>query len=148
MPTAEGKLDAKDGLGITVRTEVRSNEGKTLDEFYIAEVVDETEMQGIVGDDAKLDTLEIRSIQKITEHTGGSHFGGATVNGSIVRNTVVDMDSGDYEPHVSLVNVGVKLSGILNVFAPFVRPLVAERLKKAADKDFARVGRLRDGKIP
>jgi hypothetical protein len=136
-PTADGKVDAKDGIGITVRTEVRSNQGKTLEAFYISEVVDETEMQGIVADDAKLDSLEIRSIQRIKETAGGSAFGGSTVTGSIVRNTVVDMRTGQYDPHVSLVNVGVKLSGIVNLLAPFVRPLVAERLKKAADKDFA-----------
>jgi hypothetical protein len=136
-PTADGKVNAKDGIGITVRSEVRSNQGKTLEQFFQTEVVDETELQGIVDDDAKLDTLEIRSIQEITEHAGGSAFGGSTVNGTIVRNTVVDMDTGDYQPHVTLVNVGVKLSGVLGIFAPFIRPLVAQRLKTAADKDFA-----------
>ena len=136
-PTLEGKVDAKDGIGITVRTEVRSNQGKTLEEFYETEVVDDTELQGIVADDAKLDTLEIRSIQEIKESVGGSAFGGSMVRGSVVRNTVVDMRTGQYQPHVSLVNVGVKLSGILGVFAPFIQGQVAQRLKAAADKDFA-----------
>ena len=136
-PTLEGKVDAKDGIGITVRTEVRSNQGKTLEEFYETEAVDDTEIQGIVADDAKLDTLEIRSIQEIKESAGGSAFGGSIVRGSVVRNTVVDMRTGQYQPHVSLVNVGVKLSGILNILAPFIQGQVSQRLKAAADKDFA-----------
>ena len=136
-PTLEGKVDAKDGIGVTVRTEVRSNQGKSLEEFYETEVVDDTELQGIVADDAKLDTLEIRSIQEIKESAGGSAFGGSIVRGSVVRNTVVDMRTGQYQPHVSLVNVGVKLSGILGVLAPFIQGQVSQRLKAAADKDFA-----------
>lgn len=134
-PTVEGKLDAKDSIGITVRTEVR--QGNTLEEFYSTEVTDETEMQGIVADDAKLDTLEIRSIQEIKERAGGSIWGGSEVKGTIVRNTVVDMRTGEYRPTVVPINVGVTLSGVLRLFAPFIQPLVAERLKRAADKDFA-----------
>jgi hypothetical protein len=137
-PTPEGKLDATDGIGITVRSELRSNQGKTLDEYYIIEVADETEMQGIVADDAKLDTLEIRSIEDVTEKAGGSIWGGSIVKGSIVRNTVVDMRTGQYDPHVTVVSVGVVLSGILNIFSPAIRPMVADRLKKSADKGFAK----------
>jgi hypothetical protein len=137
-PTAEGKLDATDGIGITVRSELRSNQGKTLDEYYIIEVDDSTEMQGIVADDAKLDTLEIRSIEDVTEKAGGSIWGGSIVKGSIVRNTVVDMRTGQYDPHVTVVSVGVVLSGILNIFSPAIRPLVADRLRKSADRGFAK----------
>jgi hypothetical protein len=137
-PTAEGKLDATDGIGVKVRSEVRSNNGKTLEEFYEIEVVDDTEMQGIVADDAKLDTLEIRSIEDITEKAGGSIWGGSIIKGSIVRNTVVNMRTGEYDPHVTVVNVGVVLSGVLGIFTPAIRPLVAQRLKASADKGFAK----------
>jgi hypothetical protein len=136
-PSAAGKLLATDGIGITVRSEVRSNNGKTLDEYFVYEVADDTEMQGIVADDAKLDTLEIRSIEDVTEKAGGSIWGGSIVHGSIVRNTVVDMRTGHYEPHVSVVSVGIVLSGVLKVFTGAIRPQVAERLKKAADEGFA-----------
>ncbi|HEY1284562.1 MAG TPA: hypothetical protein VGF04_00600 [Solirubrobacterales bacterium] len=137
-PTSEGKVNATDGIGITIQTEFRSNNGKTLEEYFIYEVADDTDpLQGIVADDAKLDTLEIKSIEDVTEKAGGSVFGGSVVHASIVRNTVVDMRTGEYDPHVSLVNVGVVLGGVLRIFQPFVQPLVAERLKKAADKGFA-----------
>jgi hypothetical protein len=137
-PTADGKVNATDSIGIAVQTEFRSNNGKTLDEYFIYEVADETDpLQGLVADDAKLDKLEIKSIEKITEKAGGSSFGGSIVNGSIVRNTVVDMRTGQYEPHVTLVSVGVKLSGVLSILAPALRPAVATRLKAAADKGFA-----------
>lgn len=137
-PTADGKVDAVDSVGITVQTEFRSDNGKTLDEYFIYEVADESDpLQGIVGDDAKLDTLEIKSIEDVTEKAGGSIFGGSIVHGSIVRNTVVDMRTGAYDPHVTLVNVGVTLAGVLNVLSPLIRSQVAERLKIAADKGFA-----------
>ena len=137
-PTAEGKVNATDSIGIAVQTEFRSNNGKTLDEYFIYEVADETDpLQGLVADDAKLDKLEIKSIEKVTEKAGGSSFGGSIVNGSIVRNTVVDMRTGQYEPHVTLVTVGIKLSGVLSILAPALRPAVAARLKAAADKGFA-----------
>lgn len=137
-PTAEGKVNATDSIGVAVQTEFRSNNGKTLDEYFIYEVADETDpLQGLVGDDAKLDKLEIKGIEKVTEKAGGSSFGGSIVNGSIVRNTVVDMRTGQYEPHVTVVSVGVKLSGILSILAPALRPAVATRLKAAADKGFA-----------
>lgn len=137
-PSAEGKVDATDSVGITIQTEFRSNNGKQLDEYFIYEVADETDpLQGIVADDAKLDQLEIKSIEEVTEKAGGSIFGGSIVNGSIVRNTVVNMRTGAYEPHVTVVSVGVVLSGVLRIFTPFVRPRVAERLKRAADAGFA-----------
>jgi hypothetical protein len=137
-PTADGKVDAVDSVGITVQTEFRSDNGKTLDEYFIYEVADESDpLQGMVGDDAKLDTLEIKSIEDVTEKAGGSIFGGSIVHGSIVRNTVVDMRTGAYDPHVTLVNVGVTLAGVLNVLSPLIRSQVAERLKAAADKGFA-----------
>lgn len=137
-PSADGKVDAVDSVGITVQTEFRSNNGKTLDEYFIYEVADESDpLQGRVGDDAKLDELEIKSIEDITEKAGGSIFGGSIIHGSIVRNTVVNMRTGDYDPHVTVVNVGVVLSGVLNLLSPVIRPQVAERLKEAADKGFA-----------
>jgi hypothetical protein len=142
-PGADGKLDATDGIGITIHTEVRSNNGKHLDEYFTFEVADDTEMQGIVGDDAKLDTLEIRSIQKINEKAAGSVIGdvvwaGSEVNATIVRNTVVDMRTGEYRPTVVPINVGVALGGILRLFPTGpTQQAVAERLKKSADKDFA-----------
>lgn len=137
-PTADGKVNATDSIGIAIQTEFRSNNGKTLDEYFIYEVADETDpLQGLVADDAKLDKLEIKSIEKVTEKAGGSSFGGSIVNGSIVRNTVVDMRTGQYEPQVTLVSVGVKLSGVLSILAPALRPAVATRLKAAADKGFA-----------
>jgi len=49
----------------------------------------------------------------------------------------VNMRTGAYDPHVTVVNVGVALSGVLNVLSPLIRPQVAERLKAAADKGFA-----------
>lgn len=137
-PNADGKVDAVDSVGITVQTEFRSNNGKTLDEYFIYEVADESDpLQGRVGDDAKLDELEIKSIEDITEKAGGSIFGGSIVHGSIVRNTVVNMRTGAYDPHVTVVNVGVVLSGVLNLLSPVIRPQIAERLKAAADKGFA-----------
>jgi hypothetical protein len=137
-PSADGKVDATDSVGIAIQTEFRSNNGKQLDEYFIYEVADETDpLQGTVGDDAKLEELEIKGIEEITEKAGGSVFGGSIVNGSIVRNTVVNMRTGAYEPHVTVVSVGVVLSGILRIFTPLVRPQVAERLKRAADAGFA-----------
>jgi len=138
-PGADGKVDATDGLGITVRSELRSNGGKTLDEYYIYEVADDTELQGIVGDDAKLDTLEIRSIEEVTEKAWQPILGGLVAHGTIVRNTVVDMRAKPpaYRPSVTVINVGAVLSGLRSLFPGTVREGVTERLKKAADKGFA-----------
>jgi hypothetical protein len=136
-PTADGKVDAKDGIGIKVRTEFRSDGGKTLDQYYVVDVEDETELQGIVADDAKLDSLEIRSIEKVTEAAGGSIWGGSIVKGTIVRNTVVDMRTGKYNPSVTVIGVGATLSGALNLLAGPVAKAVAVRLKESADKGFA-----------
>lgn len=136
-PGADGKLNATDGIGITVRSEVRSNGGRTLEEYFIYEVVDDTELQGIVGDDAKLDTLEIRSIEDVKEVAFLPVLGGMSAKGTVVRNTVVDMRTGEYRPSVTVINVGVALSGILRFFPGTVQEGVTERLKKAADKGFA-----------
>lgn len=137
-PTAEGKLDATDGIAVKVRSELRSNGGKTLEAYYIFKVVDETEMQGVVGDDGKLETLEIRSIEEVDEAMSGSNWGGSQSHGTIVRNTVVDMRNGEtYRPTVTPVSIGVTLGGILRLFGSEIRQETAAKMLKASEEGFA-----------
>ena len=136
-PTADGKVNATDGIGITVRTELRSNGGKTLDAYYLFKVVNETEMQGIVGDDAKLDTLEIRSIEEVNETAYGSEWAASHTHAAIVRNTVVNMRNGNYTPTVTPVTIGVTLRGLLVLFGSEIRQEIAQKLLKASKDGFA-----------
>jgi hypothetical protein len=134
-PNAEGKLKAKDGLGITVRTEVRSNGGKTLDEYLIYKVIDKTDLRAEVGDDAKLDRLEINNIQEVWETVySSSLYSASQVKGTIVREGTVDMRSGNLNTTINNVEVGVALSGLVRLFSGSATAGIIQRLRKAADE--------------
>ena len=134
-PSAEGKLKAKDGLGITVRTEVRSNGGKTIDEYLIYKVIDKTDLRAEVGDDAKLDRLEINNIQEVWETSYSSAlYSGAQVKGLIVREGTIDMRSGSLNTTINNVEVGVVLSGIVRLFSGSAQAGITQRLRKLPTK--------------
>jgi hypothetical protein len=135
-PTAAGVLDAKDGLRVAISTEFLDSGGH-VDYYYTQVVFQDTKLHGQVGDDAKLDTLEVTDTLQIGEITGGSIFGGVNIESKIKRHTVVDMKNGHYDPGRSDVSVSVALSGILRIFQSSAQAGARERLQAAADKGFA-----------
>jgi hypothetical protein len=135
-PTAAGVLDAKDGLRVAITTEFLDSDGH-VDYYYTQVVFQDTKLHGQVGDDAKLDTLEVTDTLQIGEITGGSIFGGVNIESKIKRHTIVDMKNGHYDAGRSDVSVSVALSGILRIFQSSAQAGARERLQAAADKGFA-----------
>ena len=135
-PTAQGVLDAKDGLRVSITTELLDDDG-SVDYYYTNVIFQDTKLHGEVGDDAKLKTLEVTDKLQIGEYTGGSVFGGARIESVAKRHTVVDMKTGRYDPGRSNVQVSVALSGILRVFQSSALAGATQRLQKAADEGFA-----------
>jgi hypothetical protein len=135
-PTAEGTLDATDGVKVAITTELLDDHGG-VDYYYTYVIVQKTKLHGEVGDDAKLDTLKVTDKLEQSEISGGSIFGGGQINSEIKRETVVNMDTGDYDPGRSRVTVSVALSGILRIFQSSALAGATERLQKAADEGFA-----------
>ena len=135
-PTAAGVLDAKDGLKVAITTEFLDADGD-IDYYYTQVVVQDTKLHGLVGDDAKLDTLEVTDTLQIGEITGGSIFGGVNIESKIKRHTIVNMKKGNYDPGRSDVSVSVALSGILRIFQSSAEAGAQEGLQEAADKGFA-----------
>jgi len=139
-PDADGKLKAKDGLGIIVRSEVRSDGGKTLDEYLLYKVVDKTDLRAEVGDDAKLDRLEINNIQEVDETVYSSAiYSGAQVKATIVREGTVDMRSGSLNTTINNVDAAVSLAGIASLFPAANRAGIVGRMKQAADEGWKAV---------
>ena len=139
-PDADGKLKAKDGLGITVRSELRSDGGKTLDEYLLYKVVDKTDLRAEVGDDAKLDRLEINNIQEVDETVFSSAiYSGAQVKATIVREGTVDMRSGNLNTTINNVDAAVSLAGIASLFPASNRAGIVARMKQAADEGWKAV---------
>jgi hypothetical protein len=135
-PTAAGVLDAKDGLRVAITTEFLDGDGD-VDYYYTQVVFQDTKLHGQVGDDAKLDTLEVTDTLQLGEITGGSIFGGVNIESKIKRHTIVNMKNGHYDPGRSDVSVSVALSGILRIFQSSAEAGARERLQAAADKGFA-----------
>jgi hypothetical protein len=135
-PTAAGVLDAKDGLRLAITTEFLDGDGD-VDYYYTQIVFQDTKLHGTVGDDAKLDKLEVTDTLQLGEKTGGSIFGGVNIESKIKRHTIVDMKSGQYDPGRSNVTVSVALSGILRIFQSSAEAGARQRLQAAADKGFA-----------
>jgi hypothetical protein len=135
-PTAAGVLDAKDGLRVAITTEFLDADGD-VDYYYTQVVFQDTKLHGVVGDDAKLDTLEVTDTLQLGEITGGSIFGGVNIESRIKRHTIVNMKNGHYDPGRSDVSVSVALSGILRIFQSSAQAGARERLQAAADKGFA-----------
>ena len=135
-PTAAGVLDAKDGLRVAITTEFL-DAGGHVDYYYTQVVFQDTKLHGQVGDDAKLDTLEVTDTLQLGEITGGSIFGGVNIESKIKRHTVVNMKTGHYDPGRSDVSVSVALSGILRIFQSSAQAGAQQRLQAAADKGFA-----------
>jgi hypothetical protein len=135
-PTAAGVLDAKDGLRVAITTEFLDGDGD-VDYYYTQVVFQDTKLHGQVGDDAKLDTLEVTDTLQLGEITGGSIFGGVNIESKIKRHTIVNMKNGHYDPGRSDVTVSVALSGILRIFQSSAQAGARERLQAAADKGFA-----------
>lgn len=147
-PDAEGKLKAKDGLGITVRSELRSNGGKTLDEYLLYKVIDKTDLRAEVGDDAKLDRLEINNIQEVWETVYDSAiYSAAQVRGTIVREGTVDMRSGTLNTTINNVEVGVALAGLMRLFSGSATAGITQRLKAAADEGWKAVVKVETDKF-
>ncbi len=147
-PDADGKLKAKDGLGITVRSELRSNGGKTLDEYLLYKVVDETNLRAEVGDDAKLDRLEINNIQEVDETVFDSAlYSGARVKATIVREGTVEMRSGSLNTTINNIDAAVSLSGIMSLFPTSARAGIVGRMKQAADEGWQAVVKVETDKF-
>jgi hypothetical protein len=135
-PTSAGELDGKDGLRVSITTELLDDD-RSVDYYYTNVIFQDTKMQGIVGDDAKLKTLEITDKLQIGEYTGGSIWGGSRIESVARRHTVVNMKTGQYDPGRSNVQVSVALSGILRIFQSSATAGATQRLQKAADEGFA-----------
>jgi hypothetical protein len=135
-PTADGVLDATDGLRVSITTELLDDD-RSVDYYYTNVVSQDTKLHGEVGDDAKLKTLEVTDKLQIGEYTGGSIFGGTRIESVAKRHTVVDMKTGRYDPGRSNVQVSVAMSGILRIFQSSALAGATQRLQKAADEGFA-----------
>jgi hypothetical protein len=135
-PTAQGVLEAKDGLRLSITVELLDDDG-SVDYYYTQVVFQDTKLRGTVGVDAKLDKLKVEDKLQLGEMTGGSIFGGINIQSEIKRQTTVDMKTGNYDPGRSNVQVSVALSGILRIFQSSAQAGATARIQAAADKGFA-----------
>ena len=135
-PTSAGELEGKDGLRVSITTELLDDD-RSVDYYYTNVIFQDTQLKGVVGDDAKLKTLEVTDKLQIGEYTGGSIWGGSRIESVARRHTVVNMKTGQYDPGRSNVQVSVALSGILRIFQSSATAGATQRLQKAADEGFA-----------
>ena len=112
-PTAQGILEAKDGLKARITTETLRSNG-TVSDYYTQVIFQDTKLTGEVGDDAKLKTLKIKDTLRLAELSGGSlHM---SIDSKITRETEVNMRNGQYDLGKSKVQVSVVLHGIFGIF--------------------------------
>ena len=103
-PTAQGILEAKDGLKARITTETLRSNG-TVSDYYTQVIFQDTKLTGEVGDDAKLKTLKIKDTLRLAELSGGSlHM---SIDSKITRETEVNMRNGQYDLGKSKVQVSV-----------------------------------------
>jgi hypothetical protein len=135
-PTAQGVLEATDGLRLAITVEFLDDD-RSVDYYYTQVIFQRTKLRGTVRTDAKLDKLKVEDKLELGEMTGGLIFGNLNIQSEIKRETIVDMRTGNYDPGHSRVQVSVALSGILRLFQSSAQAGATARIQAAADRGFA-----------
>jgi hypothetical protein len=135
-PTAQGVLEARDGLRLAITVEFLDDDG-SVDYYYTQVIFQTTKLRGTVRTDAKLDKLKVEDKLELGEMTGGLIFGNVNIQSEVKRETTVDMRTGNYDPGHSRVQVSVALSGILRLFQSSAQAGATARIQAAADRGFA-----------
>jgi hypothetical protein len=135
-PTAQGALDGIDGVRDGFKIVI--TKGSTVVDSTSASALERTQLKGVVGDDAKLDSLEITSSLDIDRGAGGTKqaFGAVSIKAKIKRHARIDMRSGAYSPESSdLVDIAVTVGGVRgDVLTDY---LIGNRLRAESDAAFA-----------
>jgi hypothetical protein len=137
-PDDKGVMNAKDGFKQSVTVETLNIHDGT-DSYWTESVGQSTKMTGKMGDDGKLDTVELKDKVEIEERVGGpeSDIGNAAVRATIVHETTINMRTGAYDAGQSSVKGDSQVSGLLGLFQSSFEANALARLKKAADAGFA-----------
>jgi hypothetical protein len=123
-PTADGVLEGKDSHTNTITSKVTQN-GQLVNSVSI--VVRSTQtMRGQVGDDAKLETLDLRDTSRETTSVA---VPGERVRMllTVRRATVVDMPSGEPRQGSTTVNAQLQIIGDTQTFQSGTDPAVVRR---------------------
>lgn len=134
-PTAEGIVRGRDDQRVGVRASVF--EGDRLLWSQGVRLNGQTRFRGVVGDDAKLQKIEVHNTESATLSLGGEDRGfDISISTLIDRITTMTMPSADYNLGASVVNADLGGSGVSDSERRAAKALIERDMRREADKQF------------
>jgi len=134
-PTAEGIVRGRDDQRIAVRATLFEGDRTVWSQGL--RLQGETTFRGVVGDDAKLQKVEVHNTEVATLALGGDARGfDISIRTLVQRITTVTMPSGDFQLGASIVNANITGTGVSEGERRSAQAQIERDMRREADKQF------------